>query len=413
MHIGTLVFVLTYILVSMGENSTRKLDRPTAALVGAVLMVLTGSLTRIQAAAAIDLGTIALLFGMMVLLAVLIQSNLPTLFAFKVLRRCHHPHVLLAAVVFVSGIASALLLNDTVCLLGTPILLEVVIQAELPPVPFLLALATGSNIGSVMTLTGNPQNMIIGRFSGWSWAGFCARMAPVGLICLVIDWALLLLLFRKQLMHVEMPREYAHRPETEIKRKLAVRGSMVFVAFIVAIMLGAPMDFAAVVAAAFLLVWINRPPRLTLEMVDWSLLLFFAGLFIVVEGFVRTDHALLERSLSSLGTKTGLASMIKWSMVSVLGSNIFSNVPFVLIAGHWIDKMSEPKFFWLLLALTSTFAGNLTLFGSVANLIVAQRSQKDVQLSFWDFLRAGVPVTLLTTLVGVAMLWVFYLFGWV
>jgi len=412
LHFGTLVFALTYILISMGENSPRKLDRPTAALVGAVLMVMTRSLTRAQAAAAIDLSTISLLFGMMVLLAMLIQSRLPTAFAFRVIRRCHSPHALLAAVVFISGMASALMLNDTVCLLGTPILLEVIIQAELPPVPFLLALATGSNIGSVMTLTGNPQNMIIGQLSGWSWSGFLMRMAPVGLVCLVVDWLVLSLLFQKQLAPVNMHIEWAPGSEMEVRRKLAVRSLIVFTAFIAAILLGAPMDFAAVAAATILLVWINRPPRITLGMVDWSLLLFFAGLFVVVEGLVRTDRALLERSLSALGTQAGLGSVVKWSTATLLGSNIFSNVPFVLIAGHWVEKMSEPKLFWLLLALTSTFAGNLTLFGSVANLIVAQRSRKSVQLSFWDFLRAGVPVTLLTTVIGVAILWAFHLLGW-
>ena len=147
-------------------------------------------------------------------------------------------------------------------------------------------------------------------------------------------------------------------------------------------------------------------------MVNWSLLLFFAGLFVVVEGMVRADRALLERCLSSLGTHAGLGNIVKWTTVTMVGSNIFSNVPFVLIASHWVKKMSEPMLFWLLLALTSTFAGNLTLFGSVANIIVAQRSHSRFPLSFWDFLRVGVPVTLVTTVVGVAILWMFHLLGW-
>jgi len=186
-----------------------------------------------------------------------------------------------------------------------------------------------------------------------------------------------------------------------------------FTAFIVAITLGAPMDFAAVAAAALLLVWINRPPKLTLGMVDWSLLLFFAGLFIVVEGLVKTDRVILEHCINALGTHTDIGNIVKWSATTVIGSNIFSNVPFVLIAGHWVDRVQDPKFFWMLLALTSTFAGNLTLFGSVANVIVAQRAQDKCSLSFWDFLRVGVPVTLITTIVGVAMLWMFYVLKWV
>ncbi|MCE5197704.1 MAG: SLC13 family permease [Armatimonadota bacterium] len=397
----------------MGENSPRKLDRPTAALLGAVLMVMTGSLTRVEAARAIDLSTISLLFGMMVLLSVLIQSKTPVFFAHRALGRCQSAHKLLAGVIFASGIASALMLNDTVCLLGTPILLEVVIQAGLPATPFLLALATSSNIGSAMTLIGNPQNMIIGHLSGWSWSGFVLRMLPIGLVCLVVDWLIISFMFRKELAAVDMQAVCMPDKEIEIKRKPATRSLIMFAAFIFAIILGAPMDFAAVAAAALLLVWVNRPPKLTLEMVDWSLLLFFAGLFVVVEGLLKADRTILEACLNALGTHSGLGNIVRWSATTVIGSNIFSNVPFVLIASHWIDKVSDPKFFWLILSLTSTLAGNLTLFGSVANVIVAQRSQSKSPLSFWDFFRVGVPVTIITTAIGVGMLWAFHLLGWV
>jgi Na+/H+ antiporter NhaD/arsenite permease-like protein len=162
-HARTVIFLITYALIAFGENSPRKLDRPTTALLGAVLMVICRVLTRAQAAAAVDFSTLALLFGMMVLLEVLTQSGLPAQLASKALARCRGPVELLAVVVFSAGIGSALMLNDTVCLLGAPLLLDLAERAELPSTPYLLALATGSNIGSVMTLTGNPQNMIIGH----------------------------------------------------------------------------------------------------------------------------------------------------------------------------------------------------------------------------------------------------------
>src|SRR6266511_481811 len=166
-NLATAIFSLTYVLVSLGENRTRKLDRPTAALLGAVLMVMTGSLTRAEATAALDFSTLAVLVGMMVLLTVLMQSGLPTWFALKALSRCHSPPALLALVVFSSGLASAVMLNDRVCLFGTPLLLEITTQARRPAVPFLLPLATGSNLGSALTLTGNPQHLLIGHASGW------------------------------------------------------------------------------------------------------------------------------------------------------------------------------------------------------------------------------------------------------
>jgi Na+/H+ antiporter NhaD/arsenite permease-like protein len=148
-----------------------------------------------------------------------------------------------------------------------------------------------------------------------------------------------------------------------------------------------------------------------LEAVDWSLLLFFAGLFVVVAGFVKADHYLLERWTGALGTQVNVASVVQVSLSTIVGSNLFSNVPFVLIMSHWVKQMSHPQFIWMLLALTSTFAGNLTLFGSVANVIVAQGTQSRAPLGFGDFLRAGAPVTLATTTVGVVLLWAFWEWG--
>lgn len=404
MHLATVIFALTYLLISLGENSPRKLDRPTAAMLGAVLMVMSGALTRGEAAASIDLSTLALLFGMMVLLAIMMRSGLPTWLAVKALHRCDTPHALLALVVFSSGVASALLLNDTVCLLGTPLLLHVTARAKLPATPYLLALATSANIGSVMTLTGNPQNMIIGHASGWGWAAFALRMVPVGLVCLTLDWLTLRLLFGRLLSSAEISRETHAEPYPSVLRGLATKSVLVFAGLLVAFLAGAPMDFAAVTAAIALLVLANRPPREALGAVDWSLLLFFAGLFVVVEGFVKADQYLLGRSMEAIGTRVGAASVAQLSAASVVGSNLFSNVPFVLIVSHWVRQMSEPRFVWLLLALTSTFAGNLTLFGSVANVIVAQGAQGESPLGFRDFLRAGVPVTLVTTAAGVLLL---------
>ena len=412
MHLATVIFALTYLLISLGENSPRKLDRPTAALLGAVLMVTTGSLTRAEAAAALDFSTLAVLFGMMVLLAALMQSGLPTWLAFKGLKRCSSPHTLLALVVFTSGIASAVMLNDTVCLLGTPLLLEMTAQAGIPATPFLLALATSANIGSVMTLTGNPQNIIIGHASGWGWSSFALHMVPIGLVCLLVNWLMLELFYRRSLTSAVIQRQESATPEVPPQYHLAFKSVCVFIGLIVAFLAGAPMDIAALTAATALLVWANRPPLETLKAVDWSLLLFFAGLFVVVEGFVKADRELLNTWVNKLGTQVCPISIAQISVATIIGSNLFSNVPFVLIVSHWVKQMSNPQFVWLLLALTSTFAGNLTLFGSVANVIVAQGAQQKAPLRFTDFLWVGVPITFGTTAVGVLILWAFLRLSW-
>jgi Na+/H+ antiporter NhaD/arsenite permease-like protein len=282
-----------------------------------------------------------------------------------------------------------------------------------PAIPFLLALATSANIGSVMTLTGNPQNIIIGHASNWGWSAFAFRMVPIGLICLAVNWLILQLLYRRLLATAALHWQQSATPKVVVQHSVAIKSVCVFSGLTVAFLVGAPMDIAAVTAATVLLVWANRPPREALEAVDWSLLLFFAGLFLVVQGFVKADRDLLNTWIDNLGTQVRLASVVQISVATIIESNFFSNVPFVLIVSHWVTQMSNPKFVWLLLALTSTLSGNLTLFGSVANVIVAQGAQQKVPLRFTDFLRAGLPITLGTTAVGVLLLWAFLTWGWI
>jgi Na+/H+ antiporter NhaD/arsenite permease-like protein len=246
LNLATWIFILTYILVALGENSPHKLERPTATLLGAVLMIATGALTRAQARAAIDLSTLAVLFGLMLLLSIFLQSGLPGWLAFKAMGRCRGPRSLLALVVYAAGFGSALMLNDTICLVGTPLLLEMTATAGLPATPYLLALATSSNIGSVMTLTGNPQNIIIGHASGWSWTGFMLRMAPIGLICLTANWLVLTLLFKRSLARVSFTANVRTNVVVRVERRLAAKSVLVFSGLIIAFLWGLPMDFAAV-----------------------------------------------------------------------------------------------------------------------------------------------------------------------
>src|SRR5215471_11122874 len=175
------------------------------------------------------------------------------------------------------------------------LLLEITDHAKIRATPFLLALATSANIGSVMTLTGNPQNVIIGHSSGWGWSAFALRMSPIGFVCLVANWVVLRILFRRELDIAAPDWQRPSTPPVSVERSLALKSVLVFFALVVAFLAGAPLDVAAISACAVLLVWANRPPRLALEAVDWQLLLFFAGLFVVVEGFVKADRYLLER----------------------------------------------------------------------------------------------------------------------
>ncbi len=253
-YVGSAIFLLTYVFIALGENSPRKLDRPTVGLLGAVLMVISGTLTEIEAAAALNIRTLSVLFGMMVLIVGLIQSGFPTKLGYKVLNRCRSPKLLMAAIVFASGVGSAIMLNDTVCLLATPLILEMSAQAEVSPVPFLFALTTSANIGSVMTLTGNPQNILIGHASGWSWSDFALRMTPIAIVCLMINLILLLIFFRRTL--APEASHFNRHPvgaDITVNRPLAAKSGCAFLGLLIALIIGAPMDIAALTAATLLL----------------------------------------------------------------------------------------------------------------------------------------------------------------
>lgn len=407
--VAVAIFALVYLIILAGENSPRKLDRPAASLIGAVLMIVAGVLTRSEAAQAIDLATLALLLGMMIVIHYTTLSGLLDALARALVNRCRTPQQLLWVVCGTAGVLSALFVNDTICLLMTPLLLAVSRRTRLPAEPYLLALATSSNVGSVMTLTGNPQDILIGQSSNWSWAGYALRMVPLGAVCLGINGLVLRWLYGRQLATLSMP-EPSSKPSQEtgrlLDRRLATKTALVVSGLLIAFLAGAPMDLAALCAAVVLLVWANRPTEETFAHVDWALLLFFAGLFVVVEGVNLAEGTAFARLAPLLFHNPGSLSQLGlFSFSSVVGSNLFSNVPFVMLARGWISTHPQAPLLWLALAASSTFAGNLTLLGSVANLIVAQGAKEECPLGFWAFLKVGVPSTLLTTLVATLLVW--------
>ena len=265
-----------------------------------------------------------------------------------------------------------------------------------------------------MTITGNPQNILIGQSSGWSWAAYALRMAPIGLVCLAINCAVIAFLYRRSLTGAKFTLDRVRvEPSEPLQKRLATKTIVVLAGLLIAFVAGLPLDLAALAAAAILLVWANRSTEETLNAVDWPLLLFFAGLFVIVEGLVKTQGHWLTQFMPVSARQAGsFPQLARFSFGSVVGSNMFSNVPFVMLLRGFIGSLPHAPLMWLLLAMSSTFAGNLTMIGSVANLIVVQRAKEECPLSFGAFLRVGIPSTALTTLVGTLMLWVYHLLGW-
>jgi Na+/H+ antiporter NhaD/arsenite permease-like protein len=404
------IFLLTYVFIAGARLPFLKLDRPGGALLGAVLMVVLGVVTPAEvfnhsedpARHAVDLDTIILLLGMMLLAAYLAQAAFFRTAGAYTVRLAHTPRLLLAAVTGISAVLSAFLVNDTVCLMLTPLVLAVVEDARLPPMPYLLAVCMGSNSGSVATFTGNPQNMLIQGASGLSYASFAAYMALPAILSTGIVIALLLYLFRQQL---PSKRFEPHPPPPPVDRPLLALTMAVLVAVVVGFFAGFPMSWTALAGAAVVMAVARREPRSIMERVDFVLLLFFASLFIVVYGVNKYGWTEELRALfSPLMAGPPWRETLGFAALTLVASNLFSNVPFVMLARTWVPALQDPELGWHVLALCSTLAGNLTLIGSVANLIVFEAARDRVKVSFLDYLRVGVPVTLASFIVGLAVL---------
>jgi Na+/H+ antiporter NhaD/arsenite permease-like protein len=398
------IFALTYFAVAGQRLPWVLVDRPAAAMCGAVAMVAFGILTTEEAYAAIHMDTIALLLGVMIIAAYLMEAAFFRNVAYWVLTRTRSARSLLWGLVFVSGGLSALLVNDTVCLMFTPLVLAVILEAELPPLPFLLALATATNLGGVVTYTGNPQNMIVGAAEGApSYVAYLARTLPIGLLCLTADAALLTWLFRKELP--SGPLRDRAPPKPFLNKPLAAKALLALAAFVVLSAAGVRMAGAAMACAGLLILVARHTPRQAFLRVDWILLLFFAGLFVVVRGLEKSGALDLAFSrLAPVFGESGPLGLLAFALFVVVGSNLISNVPLVLVAVRWVPDMPDPAVGYIVLAVASTLAGNLTIFGSMANLIVFESAGPRGKISFGRFLKYGSLVTALTLAIALAVI---------
>ena len=394
------IFAATYAVIAFGRLPGLRIDRTGAALLGGALMVATGAIPLESAYRAIDWNTIALLLGMMIVVAHLRLAGFFALATAWAVARARHPLALLSAIVGLAGVLSAFLVNDTICIVLTPLVLDIVLHLRRNPVPYVLAIPLAANIGGAATLTGNPQNMIVGSLSGIPYARFAADVAPVAAIGLALTIALLALLWRGEFL--SGARLEAEPPPWRTDRRLLRKTALVALLMAAAFFAGVPPAEAALVAGAVLLATRRlRPARIWAE-IDWPLLVMFAGLFVVVAGLER---ATLSPERIAAIAALGLHHMPTLGLVTAALSNLVSNVPAVLVLKPFVATLPDPARAWTVVAATATLAGNLTLVGSVANLIVVQRARaRGVEIGFGTYLAAGAPLTLLTILVALALL---------
>jgi Na+/H+ antiporter NhaD/arsenite permease-like protein len=428
------IFLVTYALISIRRFPKVKVDRPAAALIGAGLMIMLGVVEPNRALEAINIDILVLLVGMMILVAGLELCGFFEWVSLRMIRYSKNQFMFLVLTMVVTGFLSALVLNDTVVLLFTPIIIRTCRLLKSNPVPFLVAEAIAANIGSVATAVGNPQNAYIATKTGISFLEFSAKLVPVSVVCMALAVAILYLIYRKDIekgsaqeFRRQILREGWKAFEEELVkgdstttywiRKMKERKNglylllgitaVTFGAFVLSHTIGAPIAviaFVAGVVALFTLpIVTDVKPKDILAGVDWTIILFFVGLFIVLQG-VRDSSLLDEISDFFPGFGENERPTVAWlSALSALLSNLVSNVPAVLLLGEMIP-ISDSQL-WLALASSSTLAGNATILGAAANIIVVEKAEgQGVEVDFWKFTLVGFPIAMATLFVSTLML---------
>ena len=401
-HLLTLIiFFLTYSVIALGEIPWTRIDRTGAALAGAVAMVVSGALSESAAEHAIDFHTIALLLGMMIVVANLRLSGAFAFFARAMLSRARSGFGMLAMTVAASGLLAAFFINDVVCLGLTPLVIDAAEIADVDPIPLLLGLATASNIGSAATITGNPQNMIVAGFAYLDYSSFAIHLAPAAIIGLVVDYTVIAAVYRRSL---GAPRALVDTaPRTiRVNRPLMIKSSIVTLGALAMFIAGYPTHLVAMSAGVILLFTRRIKPARVYRLIDWTMLAMFTGLFIVVAGFETTGF---QTEVVNLVGVQRLTHPVTLTVVVAILSNIASNVPAVLLFRPLYPMLGGSRAVAMLIASASTYAGNLTVVGSIANLIVIEQARlRKINVTFVDYLRVGVPITLITLAINTAFL---------
>ena len=399
---AAVIFAASYLGLAIGRIPGLSIDRAGVALVGACLMVASGALPLDEAYQAIDLDTLTLLLGTMIVVASLRLSGFFAVATAAGMRRAGHPLLLLGVVTATAGLFSAVLVNDAICLVLAPLVLDLTLRMGRNPTPYLLAVAMASNVGSTATITGNPQNIMIGSFSQIPYTSFARTLGPVALVGLVITAGLVALFHRGEF--AGGGKLLAVQPHIRVHRVLVARAVLAAAGLVALFFAGQPPAKAAIIIGGLLLLTRRVKSERVYAEIDWSLLLMFAGLFIIVAGAQRT---LLTPAVVAAAGRWHLEQVPILSAVTAALSNLVSNVPAVLLLKPFVAPLAQQDTAWLTIAMASTLAGNFSILGSIANLIVVQKAAaRGVTISFWDYFRVGAPLTVLTLVLGtVWMMW--------
>jgi len=394
--------------MGLGHLPWFKIDRTGAALLGAMLLIVCESISPTAAWQSIDVHTVGLLFGLMVVSAAFKVGGFYAWAAKKVGSLQVSPSLLLAILIAVSAILSSLLTNDVVVLAMTPVLCSIALARQLNPVPFLLGFCFAANIGSVATIIGSPQNMIIAQALSISFnAFFMATVLPT-LASLFAIWAILSFMYRNRW---ELPgrsdtTEQITLDSTPFNSTETLKACLITLALVLGFVLtDIPHMLIALAAASILLLNRKIASKDMLVHVDGNLMLLLMGLFVVNAAFAATGMP--EQILAFLkSTGIDLYAPIPMLLISGVLSDVVGNSPAVMLLEPFLHATEHNNHFAAAIALGTGFSSNVFVFGSLAGIIVVEQAAKQgVNISFTEFLKTGFPVTIISMLLAIG--WIF------
>ncbi len=416
--IAVVIFFITYAIIV-----TEKVDRMVIALLGGMLMImLIPSYTQHEAFNGIDLNVIFLLAGMMILAGVISETGLFQWLSVRAVQVGKgNPVRILQILAVVTAVGSALLDNVTVVVLIAPVTLFIASSLGISAIPLLVGEVIASNIGGAATLIGDPPNILIGSAAGIDFVTFFVNMAPLVIVCMVVYIIIIPLLFRRSLPNVNMEEKAASLDTSGLitnpvllRQSLIVLGA-VLVGFLLHSTFHLETATIALTGAVVLLAWSRRDIHKSLESVEWPTLLFFVGLFVMVEGLVWVGA--IEMAANWLlditgGDQTVTTLTILW--VSAIASGIIDNIPYTATMIPLIQSLGERGVdtwpLWWALAIGADFGGNATLIGASANVVVASfASRAGHHISFIRFAAYGIIVTFITLIFGTVYVYARYL----
>jgi Na+/H+ antiporter NhaD/arsenite permease-like protein len=392
------IFIVSYIGIALGRIPGLALDRVGIAILGAIAMVVFKVLTPESAAAAINFPTICLLYALMIISAQLRLGGFYTFTAIRTARLVGSPKTFLLALMVVSAVLSAVLANDIICFAMTPLVIVPLRKNGRNAVPYLIGLAVSSNIGSAATLIGNPQNMLIGQVGKLDFTHFFLWALPPSILSLAAAYGLILWIYKGRLITHDAPFEQpAHMDWPPFDRWQTAKGLCAVTVLVFLFLTDLPRDISALGVSGILLCSRKMKTREILGLIDWQLITLFCALFVIIHGISQgSAPSLLVRDFAEKGAGLGNSTVL--TAVSTVMSNIFSNVPAVMLLMKFIEPSHVVQ--WYTLAVSSTYAGNLILLGSIANLIVVEKAKEQgINLSFREHAVSGVPITFISLII--------------